>query len=112
VAIDTDKSAQKTIDSNAKTLKLGREFKLIQASAGGWLNTSSDKVLFDIVLCDPPYQDLQPNLISRLAERVKPTGLLVLSWPGKQPPPELEGFTIVRHKNYGDIQLVFFEHTA
>lgn len=112
VAVELDKSAQHTIERNAKALKLGPEYKLVRASAKGWLNTSSDSTHFDIVLCDPPYQDVQYSLLSSLSARVSPNGLLVVSWPGKQPAPVFEGFSMVRHKDYGDAQLIFYKHSS
>lgn len=111
-AIELDKSAQKIIESNAKTLAFKAEFKLIRASGSGWLNTSSDKLTFDIVLCDPPYQDLQYSLIERLSGRVSPRGILVLSWPGKTEAPDFDGFTVAQHKDYGDAQLIFYKRST
>lgn len=109
LAIELDKSAQRTIEINAKLLGLGTEFKLVRASANGWLNTSSDKLMFDIILCDPPYQDLQMNLIDRLSGRVGPHGVLVLSWPGKAEVPSFNGFVPAQRKEYGDAQLIFYK---
>ncbi len=64
---------------------------------------------FDIVLLDPPYEELQLPLLQRLIKRhVKPNGLAVLSYPGKQDIPEFEDTKIVETKNYGDSQLVFY----
>jgi 16S rRNA (guanine966-N2)-methyltransferase len=111
-AIELDRSAQRVIELNSKTLGLGPKFKLIRASAGGWLKTSSDKLCFDIVLCDPPYNDLQENLIGRLSDRVAQSGILVLSWPGKLEIPSFAGFEVVRQKSYGDAQLIFYKRPS
>lgn len=107
LAIDSDKAAQKAIDQNIKQLDLARKVKLVKASANAWLSTNQD-VTFDIVLCDPPYHDLQPNLIAKLAGGVKPDGLLVLSWPGAEKLPEVEGLELVENRSYGDGQLGFY----
>jgi 16S rRNA (guanine966-N2)-methyltransferase len=112
IAVELDKSAQRIIELNAKKLGLRTEFKLVRASANAWLNTSADKATFDIVLCDPPYNDLQPALLNRLAEKVAKTGVLVISWPGKQETPDFDGFGIVRQKSYGDAQLIFYKRAA
>ena len=105
--IDSDRSAQKTIDQNSKQLGMANSVKLIKASANAWLGTNQD-TLFDIVLCDPPYHDLQPNLLARLAACVKPGGLFVLSWPGSEPLPELPGLQLLQGRSYGDGQLGFY----
>ncbi len=107
LAIDSDRQAQKVIAGNIKALGLGQKIKLIKASAGAWLDTSRH-AMFDIVLCDPPYNDLQPNLLQRLAQRVEEEGLLVLSWPGNQTPPELECMQQIEYRQYGDASLIFY----
>jgi 16S rRNA (guanine966-N2)-methyltransferase len=109
--IDNDRSAQKTIADNIHSLGLSGQAKLIKASANSWLETNPD-VSFDIVLCDPPYSDLQPSLIQRLAGRVKKDGVLVLSWPGGKEPIALGGMKLLERKNYGDITLVFYGNQA
>lgn len=107
-AIDNDRGAQRTIANNVTQLGVGREVKLIKASANAWLQTNPE-ARFDIVLCDPPYIDLQPNLLARLAQAVKPDGLYVLSWPGSQEPPEaLADLTQLERRNYGDASLVIY----
>lgn len=106
VAIDSDKSAQLTIVRNIKRLGLHGKVKCIQASANAWLQTSEAR--FDLVLLDPPYDDLQISLIERLVTRVEPEGLVALSWPGGQDLPQLPELVAVKHRAYGDAQLVFY----
>lgn len=108
IAIDNDKSAQQAIERNITQLGLNNKIKLIKASAGSWLSTSKGQT-FDIVLCDPPYSDLQHSLVARLAETVAPNGgLLVLSWPGSQELPDIIGLSLIESRNYGDGSLGFY----
>lgn len=108
VAIDTDRAAQQTIERNIHQLGLAKKVTLISAGAGSWLSTSPGQV-FDVVLCDPPYDELQLNLIARLKDVVRPDGgLLVLSWPGGQELPKIEGLELIEERNYGDSSLGFF----
>ncbi|HLZ14378.1 MAG TPA: RsmD family RNA methyltransferase [Candidatus Saccharimonadales bacterium] len=104
---ESDRSAQKTIAQNMQTLGVDTQAKLIRASVQAWLQTSSG-AQFDIVLCDPPYDDLQPALLARLAACVMPGGLLVLSWPGSEALPKLPGLAQVEQRGYGDGQLAFY----
>lgn len=107
VAIDSDKRAQQAIAENIQSLKLGPQIKLIKANCSVWSDNNPDQ-LFDLVLADPPY-DTQPiKAILKMSLHVKPKGLLVLSWPGKQKAPQIENYEIASHKNYGDAQLVFY----
>ncbi|HET8669207.1 MAG TPA: RsmD family RNA methyltransferase [Candidatus Saccharimonadales bacterium] len=108
VAIDNDRFAQKVIANNIHALGLRGKVKLISASANAWLQTSSPDDMFDIVLCDPPYSDLQTSLIARLAERVKTRGLLVLSWPAGTERPLFEGLQQIEMRGYGDATLIFY----
>lgn len=107
LATEIDKPAQRIIEQNVQALGLKEHVKLVKASAGAWLQTNPDAT-FDLVLCDPPYDDLQPNLLSRLAERVGTSGLFVLSWPGNLDPPEFTNLSQVEQRSYGDIQLIFY----
>lgn len=107
LVIESDRPAQKIIEQNIKTLDLGGAVKLVKAAAGAWLQTDYDNQ-FDLVLCDPPHDDLQPNLLARLSRRVLPGGLLVLSWPGSQDVPGFPDFERVELRNYGDMQLAFY----
>jgi 16S rRNA (guanine966-N2)-methyltransferase len=110
VLIEQDRTAQKTIVRNIAVLGLEEQAKFIKASVGAWLHTSED--MFDIVLCDPPYTDLPHDLIHRLAERVKPGGLLVLSWPVNGAASEYAGYELVAQRTHGDMQLIFYRRTG
>lgn len=107
VAIDSDRQAQKVIAENIKALGLSEHVKLINASANAWLQTNPNAT-FDLVICDPPYDNLQPNLLERLAQRVDEDGLFILSWPGDKDPPEIEGLRQIEFRSYGDASLIFY----
>jgi len=110
IALDKDRQAQKAIESNISELGLQKKIKLVKASANAWLSTSDE--LFDIVLCDPPYEDPQPPLLSKLAERVKTGGIVALSLPPDLDPRLDERFERILDKDYGDGQLVFYRRIA
>lgn len=108
---EQDKTAQRVIEANIRALRLQRHAKLVRASASAWLRTSPPDQVFDIMICDPPYHDLQQSLIALLATRVASEGLLVLSWPASEPVPAFEGLSLVEHRTYGDAQLAFYRAT-
>lgn len=110
LAIDNDTSAQQTIERNIRGLGLTGKVTLVKAAVGPWLNTTATaNQTFDIVLCDPPYNDVQLNLINRLKRVVRPDGgLLVLSWPGGQELPSIDGLELIEPRNYGDSSLCFY----
>lgn len=106
VAIDNDNNAQRTIQENIRELKLGSKVKLIKASVGGWLSTSDS--IFDIVLCDPPFDNVQYQNLHALANRVKVHGLLVLSLPPAERFIPDDSFKLLVNKEYGDAVLAFY----
>jgi len=111
LSIESDRLAQRTIVENIKALDVQSSVKLIKASANAWLQTSEGQQ-FDVVLLDPPYDDVQEVLLQRLTSTVKSDGILVLSWPGDQPAPEFEGFEAIKERAYGDAQLIFYHRVA
>jgi 16S rRNA (guanine966-N2)-methyltransferase len=107
-AIDKDSAAHNVLDNNVKDLKLGKKVHVSRANAAGWSIHNMER-RFDILLLDPPYEDLQLNLLQKLIKRhVKPDGLAVLSFPGKQTAPQFDKAMPVHNKHYGDSQLVFY----
>jgi 16S rRNA (guanine966-N2)-methyltransferase len=104
--IDADRQAQATIATNIQILGLGVSAKQIRASAAAWLSTTSER--FAIVVCDPPYDQLQSSLIVRLADRVLQDGLLVLSLPPESTLELPADFELLTRKNYGDATLSFY----
>jgi len=111
IAIDNDRSAQMTIAQNIKSLGLGNKVKLIKASANAWLQTNPE-AMFDLVLCDPPYDELQMNVLQKLTSRVKPGGVIVFSLPPKANITLPEQFELLTGKSYGDAQLVYFRRVS
>jgi 16S rRNA (guanine966-N2)-methyltransferase len=107
VAIDKDSSAHKILEQNVNDLKLG-SVKVVKANTAGW-SVHNMETKFDILLLDPPYKELQIDLVERLIKRhLKSGGLAVLSFPGKAKPEKLSSAAIITSKNYGDAQLVFY----
>jgi 16S rRNA (guanine966-N2)-methyltransferase len=109
--IESDRNAQATIDKNIKELKLWGKTKAIKAAAGAWSETSQDE-MFDLVLCDPPYDKLQLELIQKLVGHVKEHGLLVLSWPGRNELPDFPDLARLKVQDYNDIQLGFYRRES
>ncbi|MGF7228849.1 MAG: RsmD family RNA methyltransferase [Candidatus Saccharibacteria bacterium] len=107
-AIENDKSAQRAIAANITALGLADQVTLAATSASSWLAANLDQQ-FDIVLLDPPYDNVQPELIQQLAATVKPDGIMVLSWPGDQTLPSFGQFGLVMSRSYGDAQLAYYQ---
>lgn len=107
IAIDHDEPAYRALTRNIKDLGLELEVKAIKANASGW-SDNNPEAQFDIVLLDPPYDDIKPALLEKLANHAKPGGMVVLSLPPNSGASLDSRFQILSSKPYGDAQLVFY----
>lgn len=106
-AIDIDKSAHTQIQKNIKDLQIEDYVKAIRANASSWSDNNPD-AKFDLVLLDPPYDDLPHELLVKLTKHTKPQALVAISYPGNKQPPQLSGLDLITAKLYGDSQLAFY----
>lgn len=109
LSIDIDVDAVKTIAKNVAALGLEDSITVRRKNISGWSRNNQDKK-FNIVLADPPYTDIRPDVIHRLSVHVARDGIFVLSWPGSEEIREINGFKIVSVKSLGDIKLAFYRH--
>lgn len=107
VAIDIDTDASKTISKNIALLGIQNNIKVVRANAGSWSDNNLE-IQFDLVVCDPPYNDVRPSLIEKLAGHVRPGGLLICSLPPSIELEQFPGFHLITRKNYGDATVVYF----
>lgn len=110
ICLDRDRNAQLAIADNIRSLDLAGKVRLIRASANSWLSTSDQR--FDLVLLDPPFDDLQPVLLADLAGLTCPGGLTVVSLPAGQQIVMTDGFEHLKTRSYGDNQLVFYRKVS
>lgn len=108
IAVEIDKSAHKTIVENIAKLGLAESVKAVRANVTGW-SANNPNARFDLVVCDPPYDDLKPGSIERLVCHIVENGLLVLSWPSRLSIPEFSGLIVIRQLSFGDAQLIIYK---
>ncbi len=109
LAIEADKTAYNVILDNIRVLNLGDQVTVHKMYVHSWLNRTNGQ--FDIVIADPPYDDLQYKTLDALPKVVKPGGVLVYSLPPTARlvlPGEMEKLS---EKSYGDATLVFYRKT-
>ena len=111
LAIEVDKTAHSCIVNNIESLGLEARVKATRAYLNAW-STRKQAQKFDLVLADPPYDNMPYRDLDCLPSHLKPGGILVLSWPGQAKPLKMKGLEIVQHKSYGDAQLVFYRHIS
>jgi len=111
LVLERDKRAQQIIAGNIQVLSLGESVRLTKTSAGVW-SDNNPGAQFDIILCDLPYQELQLSTVSKLTGHVKDNGLMVLSYPGRESAPTVNGVVVVDNKRYGDAALAYYRKVA
>ena len=107
VAIDNDLEAYKTINRNLEQLDLKGQITVMMKNIGGWSRNNQHKQ-FDIVMADPPYDDINPTTLQRLTGNVRGGGLFVLSWPASEPVRDFPGMRTLTAKQHAGAQLVFY----
>lgn len=109
--IERDKIAQRVIEENITTLHVEDRAKLIKTSVAQWDETTKNEH-YDIIFVDPPYHDLQISTVNRLVKYLKPNGLMVLSYPGRESTSTVNGVVVVDNRSYGDAALAFYRLEA
>jgi 16S rRNA (guanine966-N2)-methyltransferase len=110
VAIDIDKLAQRAITENIVSLGVEDQVQLITSSARSWARKNHN--MFDIVVCDPPYDDMQLPTAEKLANCCKVGGIAVYSLPPQARLIMPENFELLQKKDYGDATLSFYRRLS
>jgi 16S rRNA (guanine966-N2)-methyltransferase len=104
---EVDQTAAKTITANIKSLGLKDSVRMVRANAASYSQNYPHEH-YNIVVCDPPYDDMHPTQIIQLGNNVAKDGLLVISKPTGSADFDLEDLELISKKNYGDGTLVFY----
>ena len=105
--IERDRQAFLTIEKNIQELGLEEQVKISRANVVSWSEKNPDEN-YDLVFCDPPYNDLQLSTVKLLVKHLKHNGLMVLSHPGSEATPTVNGVVVVDNRIYGDAALSFY----
>jgi 16S rRNA (guanine966-N2)-methyltransferase len=89
-AIEADKSAYETIEANLVALEISDKVTATKAFFKSWSNRRHN-LRFDLVLADPPYNFIVMRDIVKLPIHLKDKALMVLSWPGQEEIPRIDG---------------------
>ena len=100
----------KVLSKNVDKLGLQNQIKATRANIITWLKHNPD-YCFDIIFCDPPFDELREDVIEMLARHLNSKGLMVLSKAGRGPAPTVNGVVVVDVRNYGDAELVYYRST-
>lgn len=105
--VEIDNKAYTICKQNATKLGLEDKTKITRANVASW-SSNNQHQKFDLVLLDPPYDKLNLEVISKLSRHLKPNGLMVLSFAGRESVPTVNGVVVVDSRIYGDAALAFY----
>ena len=111
-AVEANAKVAQTIQKNARLLGLDWGYVLHQITVETWLASPQQQPpapRYGLIIADPPYAQLDPVTIERLAGFLSPAGVLALSHSSKTPPPVLKSVELVVAKTYGDTSLSFYK---
>jgi len=109
--VERDRIAQKVITKNIESLRVADRATLVKAPVASWTETAGE-LSYDLILVDPPYHDLQLSTVSRLVDYLQPKGLMILSHPGRESAPTVNGVVVVDNRSYGNMNLTFYRRDA
>lgn len=107
ILVEKDRVAYKILENNIKKLGVEDSAKAINTTIGNWNRTNVDKK-FDLIFCDPPYNDPQFSTVFAQKNHLKPNGLMVVSYLGRDHVPTVNGVVVVDNRNYGDAALALY----
>lgn len=107
IAIESTHLVAQTIKTNLISLGISEKVKVIANKVDTWLAYSSDT--FDVIFADPPYDNLpQIKTLNMLAFKMKKSGILVLSWSGRDKLPQIDTLTQLKSKSFNDAQVGYY----
>jgi 16S rRNA (guanine966-N2)-methyltransferase len=110
--LEDNRQAVNIIKQNIADLDLTKQVNLQAINAKTWHNNNPDK-LFDIVLCDPPYNNVQESLVEKLMHHSKIGAVGVLSLPfNSDVRIAPDQFEILAKKHFSNARLVFYRKIA
>lgn len=108
VSVEVDKKAHMVIEKNINDLGLTDKIQSVRAYVNAW-STRHQRLKFDIILADPPYNDVPYRDLKVLSRHLREGGILVLSWPKGVDYYYFDGLECIKSKNYGDSTLHFYK---
>lgn len=112
VFVEASKAAVACIRENLRVLELEQRARLLPVKVEAAKRTLSESDSFDLVICDPPWADLELAVRELehwvIARCLVEGGRLVLEHPAKQAPRPLSGVTLEDQRAWGDTGISIF----
>lgn len=106
LVLESDIQAFKAIKLNMAAAKTSY-ITAININTSVWLEKNQDQK-FNIVVADPPYDQVPVGILTKLADRINPGGIYILSLPVDYTNIEFVELTKLQSKVYGNARLDFY----
>lgn len=103
--VESDRDACRTIDANLDKLHLQGTVLCSDVLRA----VAQERLRYDLVLCDPPYDFDRKRLAPHLAKLLTDDGVLVWETSGREDAPEVPGLQQRTSRKYGSARLTLFE---
>lgn len=107
ISVEKSRKAHSVILSNIKDLGLEKYIDVKKITLEKWLEDYPDS-MFDVIMADPPFDNVNLDTINRLAKHLNDNSLMVLCLPTTRDFVDFEGLKVLKKNSYGDSQLVFY----
>ncbi len=110
VFVDNSRESQAVIKQNLQTTGLLQNARVMATDAAAYLQSCKETI--DIALLDPPYhQGLVAQVLPKLCEKMRDTGVIVCETQIDETLPQQAGnFQIFREYRYGKIKLTIYRN--
>lgn len=111
-AIEANDRVARTVAENARALGLEWTYILHQMTVETWIASPAQQPpvpRYDLIIADPPYAQLDADVLDRLSQYLNPGGVLAVSHSSKLTSPELTHAQFAKVKVYGDSALSFYQ---
>jgi 16S rRNA (guanine966-N2)-methyltransferase len=106
-AVEINADTFEVLKENRNKITDEDELQIHRANIKTWLKNQDKK--FDVVVADPPYDNVSMNALDVVAEYVEIDGLLIVSLPPAEH-MNLKNFKKLDEKRYGNAKLVFYKN--
>jgi 16S rRNA (guanine966-N2)-methyltransferase len=109
IAIESNKKSQENIDNNIRMLGIDKLIELKRSTINGFIEKNLN-LKFNIVVCDPPYNNYPEDIVEKASKLLDSKGVLVISCPSNMNfKLNNPGLTLIKDKSFADGRLVFFK---
>lgn len=110
IFVEAAQGPVQAIKRNLEDLQIGWGFSVHESTVESWLAKFSvaDAQPFDLIVADPPYERIEPDVLEKLGMLLVEEGILGVSHSGKRPVGTLEGLEELKTRVYGDSAISFY----